>query len=70
MLTRNDKKDKMRVVYFSSIGYYFPEQDNGKLVFRRVADECGSDVPEDAIKIVSFRECYEKFDSVFEVLSI
>ena len=69
MLTRNDKEDKMRVVYFSETGYYNSEQDNVPLVFRRIADEYRSDVSEDAILIRSFRECYEKFDSVFEVLN-
>lgn len=58
-----------RVIYFSGTGYYSADKDNGKLVFRRVAHEFVSDVPEDAILITSFRECYEKFDSVFEVLN-
>lgn len=54
-----------KTVYFTGVGYYSSKEENGRLVFRRVAEEFELDVPENAIKIVTFRECYEKFDEVF-----
>lgn len=65
-LDKKSKRDK--VIYFSGVGYYLPEEEDGNLVFRRVAEEIVSNVPDSAIKIVSFNECFERFDAVFEVL--